>query len=147
MRGLSALVQDKALVDGAWVDSSNSKATFEVRNPANGAVIGKVPNMNVADAQQAINAAKQAYESKEWRSLTAKDRSNLLKVSAGIIPYQGLSFGDQRSRNIYYKTYTCRRAYLNRIEIEKKPVKRLRFNHMRIINMFIKIYIINRKVR
>ncbi|XP_017079803.1 succinate-semialdehyde dehydrogenase [NADP(+)] GabD [Drosophila eugracilis] len=79
MRGFSALVQDKALVDGAWVDSSNSKATFEVRNPANGAVIGKVPNMTVEDAQKAINAAKQAYESKEWRSLTAKDRSNLLK--------------------------------------------------------------------
>ncbi|XP_016982225.1 succinate-semialdehyde dehydrogenase [NADP(+)] GabD [Drosophila rhopaloa] len=79
MRGLSALVQDKALVDGAWVDSSNSKATFEVRNPANGALIGKVPNMTVADAQKAIDAAKQAYESKEWRSLTAKDRSNLLK--------------------------------------------------------------------
>jgi len=133
------LVQDKALVDGAWVDSSNSKATFEVRNPANGAVIGKVPNMNVADAQQAINAAKQAYESKEWRSLTAKDRSNLLKVSAGIIPYQGLSFGDQRSRIIYYKTNTCRNI--------KKLVKRLRIHHMRIINMFIKIYIINRKVR
>ncbi|XP_016952864.1 succinate-semialdehyde dehydrogenase [NADP(+)] GabD [Drosophila biarmipes] len=79
MRGLSALVQDKALVDGAWVESSNSKATFEVRNPANGAVIGKVPNMTVEDAQKAIDAAKQAYESKEWRSLTAKDRSNLLK--------------------------------------------------------------------
>ncbi|EDW45011.1 succinate-semialdehyde dehydrogenase [NADP(+)] GabD [Drosophila sechellia] len=79
MRGFSALVQDKALVDGAWVDSSNAKATFEVRNPANGAVIGKVPNMTVADAQKAIDAAKQAYESKEWRSLTAKDRSNLLK--------------------------------------------------------------------
>jgi len=95
--------------------------------------------MNVADAQQAINAAKQAYESKEWRSLTAKDRSNLLKVSAGIIPYQGLSFGDQRSRIIYYKTNTCRNI--------KKLVKRLRIHHMRIINMFIKIYIINRKVR
>ncbi|XP_017052811.1 succinate-semialdehyde dehydrogenase [NADP(+)] GabD [Drosophila ficusphila] len=79
MRGLSALVQDKALVDGAWVDSSNSKATFEVRNPANGEVIGKVPNMTVTDAQKAIDAAKNAYESKEWRSLTAKDRSNLLK--------------------------------------------------------------------
>ncbi|XP_016997318.2 glutarate-semialdehyde dehydrogenase [Drosophila takahashii] len=79
MRGLSALIQDKALVDGNWVDSSNSKETFEVRNPVNGAVIGKVPNMTVADAQKAIDAAKQAYESKEWRSLTAKDRSNLLK--------------------------------------------------------------------
>ncbi|KAH8362780.1 hypothetical protein KR084_000921 [Drosophila pseudotakahashii] len=78
MRGLSALVQDKALVNGDWVDSSGS-ATFEVRNPVNGAVIGKVPNMTVADAQKAIDAAKQAYESKEWRSLTAKDRSNLLK--------------------------------------------------------------------
>lgn len=81
MRGFSALLQDKALVDGAWVDSSNA-ATFEVCNPANGSVIGKVPNMTAADAQKAIDAAKQAYESKEWRSLTAKDRSNLLKVSS-----------------------------------------------------------------
>ncbi|XP_020818362.1 uncharacterized protein LOC110191764 [Drosophila serrata] len=78
MRGFSALLQDKALVDGVWVGSSDA-STFEVRNPASGEVIGKVPNMTVADAQKAINAAKQAFESKEWRSLTAKDRSNLLK--------------------------------------------------------------------
>ncbi|KAH8291958.1 hypothetical protein KR054_002758 [Drosophila jambulina] len=78
IRGFSALLQDKALVDGVWVGSSDA-TTFEVRNPASGEVIGKVPNMTVADAQKAINAAKQAYESKEWRSLTAKDRSNLLK--------------------------------------------------------------------
>ncbi|XP_017031855.1 glutarate-semialdehyde dehydrogenase [Drosophila kikkawai] len=78
MRGFSALLQDKALVNGDWVGSSDA-STFEVRNPASGEVIGKVPNMTVADAQKAINAAKQAYESKEWRSLTAKDRSNLLK--------------------------------------------------------------------
>lgn len=80
MRNYSALVQSKALVDGAWVESSDCD-TFEVLNPANGAVIGTVPNMTVADAQKAIDAAKKAYESKEWRSLTAKDRSNLLKVS------------------------------------------------------------------
>ncbi|EDV41899.1 uncharacterized protein Dana_GF17265 [Drosophila ananassae] len=78
MRNYSALVQSKALVDGAWVESSDCD-TFEVLNPANGAVIGTVPNMTVADAQKAIDAAKKAYESKEWRSLTAKDRSNLLK--------------------------------------------------------------------
>ncbi|XP_002017153.2 uncharacterized protein LOC6591855 [Drosophila persimilis] len=78
MRSFSALVQSKALVNGNWIDSSNS-ATFEVRNPSSGEVIGNVPNMTVSDAQDAINAAKQAYESKEWRSLTAKDRSNLLK--------------------------------------------------------------------
>ncbi|SPP83565.1 succinate-semialdehyde dehydrogenase [NADP(+)] GabD-like [Drosophila guanche] len=78
MRSLSALVQSKALVNGNWIEASGS-ATFEVRNPSSGEVIGHVPNMNVSDAQDAINAAKQAYESKEWRSLTAKDRSNLLK--------------------------------------------------------------------
>ncbi|XP_034662664.1 succinate-semialdehyde dehydrogenase [NADP(+)] GabD [Drosophila subobscura] len=78
MRSLSALVQSKALVNGNWIDASGS-ATFEVRNPSSGELIGHVPNMNVSDAQDAINAAKQAYESKEWRSLTAKDRSNLLK--------------------------------------------------------------------
>ncbi|KAH8243953.1 hypothetical protein KR032_011766 [Drosophila birchii] len=78
MRGFSALLQDKGLVNGAWIGSSDA-TTFEVRNPSSGEVIGKVPNMTVADAQKAINAAKQAYESKEWRSLTAKDRSNLLK--------------------------------------------------------------------
>ncbi|SPP83566.1 glutarate-semialdehyde dehydrogenase-like [Drosophila guanche] len=74
MRSLSALVQSKALVNGNWIEASGS-ATFEVRNPSSGEVIGHVPNMNVSDAQDAINAAKQAYESKEWRSLTAKDRS------------------------------------------------------------------------
>lgn len=79
MRGFSALVQTKALVNGNWIDSSN-RQTFEVKNPATGEVIGNVPDMTVEDAQQAIDAAKQAYESKEWRALTAKDRSNMLKV-------------------------------------------------------------------
>lgn len=79
MRGFSALVQTKALVNGNWIDSS-SRQTFEVKNPATGEVIGNVPDMTVEDAQQAIDAAKQAYESKEWRALTAKDRSNMLKV-------------------------------------------------------------------
>ncbi|KAH8399049.1 hypothetical protein KR215_001282 [Drosophila sulfurigaster] len=78
MRSISTLLQSKALVNGSWIEASN-KDTFAVCNPANGEVIGKVPNMGVEDAQLAINAAKQAYESKEWRSLTAKDRSNLLK--------------------------------------------------------------------
>ncbi|KAH8304934.1 hypothetical protein KR018_008314 [Drosophila ironensis] len=78
MRRFSALVQDKALVNGQWVGSSSSD-TFEVRNPADGSLIGCVPDMTVADAQKAIDAAKQAFESREWRSLTAKDRSNLLK--------------------------------------------------------------------
>ncbi|XP_023176207.1 uncharacterized protein LOC111603016 [Drosophila hydei] len=84
MRGFSALVQTKALVNGNWIDSC-SRQTFEVKNPATGQVIGNVPDMTVEDAQQAIDAAKQAYESKEWRALTAKDRSNMLKKWHSLI--------------------------------------------------------------
>ncbi|XP_068156809.1 succinate-semialdehyde dehydrogenase [NADP(+)] GabD [Drosophila tropicalis] len=78
IRNFSALVQNKALINGSWVDSSTC-ATFDVKNPASGEVITSVPDMTVEDAQKAIKAAKDAFESKEWRSLTGKDRSNLLK--------------------------------------------------------------------
>lgn len=86
IRSFSNLVQTKALVNGSWIESKN-RDTFAVCNPANGQVIGNVPNMTVEDAQLAICAAKDAFESKEWRSLTVKDRSNLLKVCNGYVIY------------------------------------------------------------
>ncbi|XP_023308772.2 succinate-semialdehyde dehydrogenase [NADP(+)] GabD [Lucilia cuprina] len=77
-RSMSSLLCSKALIDGKWV-SALSGDTFEVKNPANGKVIGSVPNMNEKDAQMAITAARNAFYSEEWTSLTAKQRSQLLK--------------------------------------------------------------------
>lgn len=82
-RSMSSLLCHKALIDGNWV-SAMSGDTFEVKNPANGKVIGSVPNMNEKDAQLAITAAKKAFYSEEWTSLTAKQRSQLLKVQIKI---------------------------------------------------------------
>ncbi|CAD7090415.1 unnamed protein product [Hermetia illucens] len=79
LRRLStALLQDKALIDGKWVSAASGK-TFEVYNPATGSIIAHVPDMDSTDAQKSIEAAKKAFYSEEWSGLTAKERSGLLK--------------------------------------------------------------------
>lgn len=79
----SSLLQSKAFIDGQWVEAADG-ATFPVVNPANGQVIGNVPNMAREDAEKAIKAANRAFRSPEWASLTGKQRSQLLKVSCSF---------------------------------------------------------------
>ena len=76
--GLSdpALFRDQAYINGAWVDS-DSGATYEITNPATGAVIGSAPRMGVTETRRAIEAANAAYPA--WRGLLAKERSQILK--------------------------------------------------------------------
>lgn len=78
LRNMSLLL-DKTLINGKWV-SSGTNEQLTVLNPANGAVVGHVPDLNATDAQKAIQAANDAFYSEEWSKLTAKDRSGLLKV-------------------------------------------------------------------
>lgn len=70
------LLSQKAYVNGEWVTSA-TKENFEVFNPANGSVIAAVPDMNVQDAQIAVEAAADAFET--WKFTTAKQRSQLLR--------------------------------------------------------------------
>ncbi|XP_070508788.1 succinate-semialdehyde dehydrogenase [NADP(+)] GabD [Chironomus tepperi] len=77
-RMLSSLVQNLGLIDGQWTKSCDDKR-FDVINPANLKVIAQVPDMNKDDCQRAIDAANDAFYSKEWHNTTAKDRSTLLK--------------------------------------------------------------------
>lgn len=80
IRTMSSLVIDKGFVGGNWV-SARSQKTFEVTNPATEQVIATVADMALEDAQAAIDAAYETFYSKEWQQLTAKERSQLLKVS------------------------------------------------------------------
>ncbi|CAD7003356.1 unnamed protein product [Ceratitis capitata] len=84
LRSFSSLVQSKAFIDGNWINAGNNR-TFDVINPANGVVVGSVPNMDVNDATQAVKAAKKAFESSEWSKYTAKERSSLLKKWYNLI--------------------------------------------------------------
>jgi succinate-semialdehyde dehydrogenase/glutarate-semialdehyde dehydrogenase len=69
-------LRQHAFIDGAWVGADNA-ATFAVRDPATGAVIGHVPDMGAAETRRAIEAAERALPA--WRSKTAKERAQIMR--------------------------------------------------------------------
>src|SRR6266550_388308 len=71
-----SLFRQQCYVDGKWVDA-DSKATLDVHNPADGSLIGTVPNMGGAETKRAIEAANAAWPA--WRVKTAKERAIILR--------------------------------------------------------------------
>lgn len=73
---VSGLLKEKCYVDGAWIDSADGR-TLEVKNPATGKVIGRVPALGKKETRLAIDAAAKAYP--DWRKMTAKERSGIMR--------------------------------------------------------------------
>lgn len=71
-----ALFRQQAFVAGKWCDADHQQ-TSEILNPATLEIIGTVPNMGKAEAERAIEAAKEAWPL--WKNKIAKDRSIILK--------------------------------------------------------------------
>jgi succinate-semialdehyde dehydrogenase/glutarate-semialdehyde dehydrogenase len=77
----SSLFKSQGYINGKWVDAKSSK-TFEVHNPANGALIGRVPEMGtVEETEEAIKVAKTAFN--EWRNTSPKVRMPFRLVRRG----------------------------------------------------------------
>ena len=73
-------VKDLGLLrEAAWIAGGerSGKAWIAVTTPATGARLGRVPDLGVAEAQEAVASARAALPG--WRSLTARDRSVLLR--------------------------------------------------------------------
>jgi len=70
------LFRDRCLIDGQWVES-DSRKRFNVDNPADGSVIGTVPDCGAAETKRAIEAANAALPA--WRALLAKERAAILR--------------------------------------------------------------------
>ncbi|HUG85348.1 MAG TPA: NAD-dependent succinate-semialdehyde dehydrogenase [Euzebya sp.] len=62
-------------INGEWCDAI-SGATFDVTNPATGAMLGSVPDGNAQDATRAVDAA--AAVARQWGSTTPHARAELL---------------------------------------------------------------------
>ncbi len=71
------LLVTSALVAGKWVSAADAPAQFEVTNPATGEVIATLPDLGVAEARAAINAAYDAQ--KPWAAKTGKERAAVLR--------------------------------------------------------------------
>lgn len=70
------LLKSQGYINGQWLDADDG-ATIQVCNPATGVLVGTVPHMGAAAAQQAITAAQQAFEC--WKRRTADDRARVLR--------------------------------------------------------------------
>src|SRR4051812_40413570 len=57
------------LIGGKWVPAASGK-TFKVVNPADASEIAQVPDSGAEDINQAVRAARKAFESGPWRRLT-----------------------------------------------------------------------------
>ena len=77
-----ALLRQQTYIDGVWTNAE-SGAKFDVTNPVDGAVIGSVPDMGVAETKRAIAAAEAAFPS--WSKRNAKERTRLLRKWMALI--------------------------------------------------------------
>ena len=71
------LFRQQNYIDGAWIDA-DSKKTFPVRDPADGGVLGTVPDVGAAETKRAIAAADRAFP--EWSTKPAKERAKILRA-------------------------------------------------------------------
>ncbi|CAH0236233.1 aldehyde dehydrogenase family protein [Peribacillus sp. Bi134] len=79
------LKQTKRLyINGEWLDSASGE-TIETINPSNGKVIGQFQSATKADIDQAVAAARQAFDHGPWRELTRKDRAKTLRNISALI--------------------------------------------------------------
>jgi aldehyde dehydrogenase (NAD+) len=74
----------KLLINNEWVESVSGKR-FETINPATGEVICDVAEADAADVDKAVEAARKAFNSAEWRQLSARKRGELLYKLADLI--------------------------------------------------------------
>lgn len=65
------------LINGKWVHAASGR-TFEVFNPATGEVLAHVAAGDVLDVDAAVKAARAAFESGPWPSMTPSERGKLI---------------------------------------------------------------------
>src|SRR5579864_2756515 len=76
----------KMIIGGEQVDSASGD-TMEIRNPATGDLVDRVPKGTAADVEQAVQAAEAAFP--EWADTTAEDRGKLLMNACERIKARG----------------------------------------------------------
>jgi len=74
----------KMLVGGDWRESS-SGANSSILDPSTNQVIAEVPKATRQDAKAAVESARQALESAEWRDMDPSKRGRILTKLTGLI--------------------------------------------------------------
>ena len=67
----------KMFIDGKWVEAASGK-TFPSYNPATGEIMARVAEGDREDIDRAVKAARNAFESGPWASMSASERGRLI---------------------------------------------------------------------
>ena len=81
---ISAITDFSLLINGKSVPAMSGK-TFETVSPTNNAPIGRVPLAGIADAELAVQAARDAFDSGPWSRFTPLERCRALNRVAAIL--------------------------------------------------------------
>ncbi|PQM57784.1 MAG: aldehyde dehydrogenase [Rhodobacteraceae bacterium] len=76
--------QTKAIIAGRSMDAVSGK-TFETLNPANGKILAKIARCEKADADIAVEAARNAFENGPWPKMSPAERKVILQRFATLI--------------------------------------------------------------
>ncbi len=68
-------------VDGREIEAG-AGAMLDVRNPATGDVIARIPNSTADDIDRAMKSARAAFEAKEWGGMDIRARARLVNKLA-----------------------------------------------------------------
>src|SRR5579862_4676267 len=82
----------KMLINGRWVSAASGK-TFPTYNPATGEVLAQVAEGDREDINQAVKAARNAFDNGPWRRMTASERSRLIWKLADLLEQHTEEFG------------------------------------------------------
>lgn len=76
--------QMRMYIDGQWCDSVSREKFFTI-NPATTETIAEIPRGNAEDIDRAVKAARNAFESSEWREMLPAERGRKLYKMSQLI--------------------------------------------------------------
>jgi phenylacetaldehyde dehydrogenase len=84
------------LIDGQWVQAESGQ-TIDVINPANEEVIGKVASAGKTEVDNAVAAARRAFDHGPWGKMRGAERERLLMKLADLLEANAQSFAEVES--------------------------------------------------
>ncbi|WP_216893274.1 aldehyde dehydrogenase [Nocardia alni] len=75
---------DRLFIGGRWVEPASAQV-IEVRSPATGEPVGRVPLAVAADVDAACAAARKAFDEGPWPRMTPAERAAILGKATGLL--------------------------------------------------------------
>ena len=95
----TAVRRYQMFVGGRWTEAKSGE-TYEIVDPATEQVVAVVPKGGIADADEAIRAAREAFEKGPWPRMTAVERAEVLRATAARIRERAEELAELETRQM-----------------------------------------------